>query len=141
MGEALGLLPHGPEFRFVDEVVEMEPGRSGVGRYLVRGDEAFLAGHFPGDPMMPGVILIEAIAQLAGVVAQSDEEREPLADLRLSAVRAAKILGAARPGQVLELRAELEGRMGGLIQVSGEVRVGGALLASAKVVLSGEGWG
>lgn len=137
-GGALESLPHGPEFRFVDEVVELDPGRSGVGSYLVRGDEAFLAGHFPGDPLMPGVILIEAIAQLAGVVAQCDPGREPLADLRLSAVRAAKILGAARPGELLELRAEVEGRMGGLIQVSGEVRVGGERLASAKVVLSGE---
>ena len=135
---ALESLPHGPEFRFVDEVVEMDAGRSGAGVYRVRGDEVFLAGHFPGDPLMPGVILVEAIAQLAGVVAQCDPEREPLAKLRLSAVRAAKILGAARPGETLDLRAEVEGRMGGLIQVSGEVKSGETLLASAKVVLSGE---
>ena len=78
---ALESLPHGPEFRFVDEVVELDAGRSGVGIYRVRGDEAFLAGHFPGDPLMPGVILVEAIAQLAGVVAQCDPERRPLANL------------------------------------------------------------
>jgi 3-hydroxyacyl-[acyl-carrier-protein] dehydratase len=138
MEASLASLPHGPEFRFVDEVVELEAGRSGAGIYLVRGDESFLAGHFPGDPLMPGVILVEAIAQLAGVVAQCDPEREPLANLRLSAVRAAKILGAARPGETLDLRAEVEGRMGGLIQVSGEVKSGDTLLASAKVVLSGE---
>jgi 3-hydroxyacyl-[acyl-carrier-protein] dehydratase len=138
MRAALGSLPHGPEFRFVDELVELEPGCRGTGRYRVRGDEAFLAGHFPGDPLMPGVILIEAVAQLGGVVAQCDPGIEPLANLRLSAVRAAKILGAARPGATLELSARVEGRMGGLIQVGGEVIHGGATLASTKVVLSGE---
>jgi 3-hydroxyacyl-[acyl-carrier-protein] dehydratase len=135
---ALAALPHGPEFRFVDELVTLVPGGSATGRYRVRGTEAVLAGHFPGDPLLPGVILIEAIAQLGGVVAQCDPTRRPLANLRLSAVRAAKILGAARPGSTLEIRAAVEGRMGGLIQITGEVRAETRLLASAKVVLSGE---
>lgn len=138
--DALAALPHGPEFRFVDELVALEPGRSGAGRYRVRGDEAFLAGHFPGDPLMPGVLLVEAIAQLGGVVAQGDPQRPPLANLRLAAVRAAKILGAARPGEVLEIHAAVEGRSGGLVQVRGEVSRAGTPLAAATVVLAGE-WG
>jgi 3-hydroxyacyl-[acyl-carrier-protein] dehydratase len=103
----------------------------------VRGDEAFLEGHFPGNPMMPGVILIEAIAQLGGIVAQTDPSGAALEDLRLTAVRAAKILGAAVPGNELEIRASIEGRMEGLVQLSGEVRRGDELLASARVTLSG----
>jgi 3-hydroxyacyl-[acyl-carrier-protein] dehydratase len=87
--------------------------------------------------LVPGVILIEAIAQLGGVVAQSDPQVGPLSDLLLSGVRAAKILGAAVPGDMLEIRAEVEGRLGGLIQVAGEVSVGGRTLATAKVTLSG----
>jgi len=135
---ALNSLPHGPSFRFVDELVSLDGGKSGEGIYRVKGDEAFLEGHFPGHPMMPGVILIEAIAQLGGVVAQSDPVEKPLADLRLTAVRAAKILGAAVPGEVLEIRVAVEGRLGGLIQVDGEIHTGGNLLAKAKITLSGE---
>ncbi|MFA6547132.1 MAG: beta-hydroxyacyl-ACP dehydratase, partial [Limisphaerales bacterium] len=72
LAQALAFLPHGPEFRFVDRLTVLEPGVRGEGEYTVRGDEPFLRGHFPGDPMMPGVLLVEAAAQLAGIVAQSD---------------------------------------------------------------------
>ncbi|WAC18129.1 beta-hydroxyacyl-ACP dehydratase [Luteolibacter sp. SL250] len=135
---ALDALPHGPSFRFVDELVSLDGGKRGEGIYRVKGDEAFLEGHFPGNPMMPGVILIEAIAQLGGVVAQSDPVEKPLSDMRLTAVRAAKILGAAVPGEILEIRVAVEGRMGGLVQVDGEIHTGGNLLAKAKITLSGE---
>ena len=134
---ALENLPHGPSFRFVDELRALVPGREGFGIYRISGTEEFLAGHFPGHPMMPGVILIEAIAQLGGVVAQSDPEHAPLADLRLTAVRSAKILGAAVPGDMLEIDVRVEGRMGGLVQVAGTVSVGGRELAKATVSLSG----
>ena len=134
---ALRALPHGPSFRFVDEVTSLVPGREATAVYRVRGDEAFLEGHFPGHPMMPGVILIEAIAQLGGVVLQTDPDHPAMADLRLSGVRAAKILGAAVPGNILEIRVKIEGRLGDLVQIEGEVRSGGAVLASAKVTLSG----
>src|SRR5687767_9077224 len=96
---ALSFLPHGPEFRFLDRVVRLEPGRSGEGEYRVRGDEPFLKGHFPGQPLFPGVLLVEAAAQLAGVVAQSDPKIPPLPGLKLTAMRNVKILGTARPGE------------------------------------------
>ena len=138
MTDPLAALPHGPEFRFVDALDSLDPGKSASARYLVRGDEAFLAGHFPGNPLMPGVILIEAIAQLGGVVVQTDPEHPPMNDLRLTGVRAAKILGAAVPGDVLEIHAKVEGRLGGLVQVDGKVLVGELILATAKITLSGE---
>ena len=121
--QALGRLPHGKSFRFVDRLTSLDPGREATAIYLIRSDEAFLEGHFPGNPMMPGVVLIEAIAQLGGVVAQTDPEIPEMADLRLTGVRAAKILGAAVPGETLEIRAKVEGRMGGLVQIDGEVAV------------------
>lgn len=134
---ALESLPHGPEFRFIDEIVELEGGRRAVGRYLIRGDEGFLAGHFPGNPLMPGVILVEAIAQLGGVAAQSDPEIPEVAGMLLTGIRGAKILGAAVPGEELEITATVEGRLGPMIQVSGEVKVGDRVLATAKVQLAG----
>jgi 3-hydroxyacyl-[acyl-carrier-protein] dehydratase len=134
---ALASLPHGPSFRFLDSLISLDPGIEAVAVYQVRGDEAFLEGHFPGNPMMPGVILIEAIAQLGGVLVQSDPQHPAMADLRLTGVRAAKILGAAVPGDLLEIRAKLEGRLGGLVQVEGDVRIGEAMLATAKITLSG----
>lgn len=137
LSTALEKLPHGPSFRFVDELTSLDPGREGSGIYQIRGGEDFLTGHFPGRPMMPGVLLIEAIAQLGGVVAQSDPAIPPLGDLRLTAVRAAKILGAAVPGETLEIHANVEGRMAGLVQIDGAVIVAGKLLASARITLSG----
>ena len=81
--EALKSLPHGPEFRFVDRLLSLDPGKEGVGEYLVRGDESWLRGHLPGEPLLPGVLLIEAAAQLAGVVAQNDPLIPPLPGLKL----------------------------------------------------------
>jgi 3-hydroxyacyl-[acyl-carrier-protein] dehydratase len=134
---ALRALPHGPAFRFLDELKSLVRGSEATASYLVRGDEAFLEGHFPGYPMMPGVILIEAIAQLGGVVAQTDPTIPAMSDLRLTAVRAAKILGAAIPGDILEILAKVEGRLGGLVQIEGQVKGPRGLLAAAKVTLSG----
>src|SRR5215467_11713084 len=93
--KALASLPHGPEFRFLDRLTRLEPGVKGAGEYTVRGDEPFLRGHFPGQPLFPGVLLVEAAAQLAGTVAQSDPQIPPLAGLKLTALRGIKILGTA----------------------------------------------
>lgn len=86
---------------------------------------------------MPGVILIEAVAQLAGVVAQSDPAAPRLADLRLAAVRAAKITSTATPGETLELTAEITGRLGPLVQATGHVTANGRSLLSTQIVLGG----
>jgi 3-hydroxyacyl-[acyl-carrier-protein] dehydratase len=137
-GNSLGFLPHGPEFRFLDRVLSLTPGREGAGEYLVRGDEPFLRGHFPGDPILPGVLLIEAAAQLAGVVAQSDPGLAPLAGLKLTALRGVKILGAARPGDVVRLEASILGRLGNLVQARARGRVGDRLVLTAELTLSGE---
>lgn len=137
MNDALGQLPHGPEFRFLDRLVSLEPGVSGVGEFMLRGDEAFLHGHFPGDPMMPGVLLLESAAQLAGVVAQSDPSQSPLPGLKLTAVRGAKILGTARPGDLIVLHARITGRMGHLIQAQATATLRGTLLLQCEVTLAG----
>jgi 3-hydroxyacyl-[acyl-carrier-protein] dehydratase len=135
--QELESLPHGAAFRFISEIIELEPGISGKASYPITGKEAFIEGHFPGNPIWPGVIMIEAIAQLAGVVAQSDPAHPRLADLRLTSVKNAKILGTAAPGATLTITASVEGRMGNLVQAQGTVSEGDTILARAVVTLSG----
>jgi 3-hydroxyacyl-[acyl-carrier-protein] dehydratase len=134
---SLHQLPHGPEFRFVDRLTELVPGRSGTGEYCVRGDEPFLRGHFPGDPMFPGVLLLEAAAQLAGVIAQADPALSPVPNLKLTAIRMVKILGTASPGQVIRLRAEVTRRLGHLIQAQIQGWVSETLILQGEITLSG----
>ena len=135
--EALQRLPHGPEFRFVDRLITLTPGQEGTGEYRVRGDEPFLRGHFPGKPLFPGVLLVEAGAQLAGVVAQCAPDIAPLAGLKLTAMRGVKILGTARPGETIQLWALITGRMGRLIQASVSAHVSGVAVLTAELTLSG----
>lgn len=138
LSASLKLLPHGPEFRFIDRLVSLDPGNSGSAEYTVKGTESFLRGHFPGAPLMPGVLLIEAAAQLAGVVAQSHPELPPLPGLKLTAVRAAKILGTARPGETLLLQARIDGRINNLIQASVSADISGRKVLESIITLSGE---
>jgi 3-hydroxyacyl-[acyl-carrier-protein] dehydratase len=138
LAEALNHLPHGPEFRFIDRLTALDPGKSGVGEYTVRGDEPFLRGHFPGEPLFPGVLLIEAAAQLAGTVAQSDPQIPPLENLRLTAIRAAKIFGTAKPGETIKVDAHITGRLPGLIQANVIASVSGRFVLQSELTLSGQ---
>ena len=136
--KALAALPHGPEFRFVDRLLALDPGRSGAGEYRVRGDEPFLRGHFPGQPLFPGALLIEGVAQLAGVVVQSDPGTGPLPGLKLTAVRAIKILGTAQPGETIRFEAKILSRMDHLVQAQVTASVGGLVVMQGELTLSGE---
>ncbi len=134
---ALQSLPHGPEFRFIDRVLSLNPGQSGVGQYVVRGDEPFLRGHFPGQPLFPGVLLIEAAAQLSGIVAQSDPGLRPLDGLKLTALRSIKITGTAKPGEALQIEVRITGRLANLVQAEVKVLAGGGVVLQGELTLSG----
>jgi 3-hydroxymyristoyl/3-hydroxydecanoyl-(acyl carrier protein) dehydratase len=134
---ALKLLPHGAEFRFIDRLTKLNPGQSGEGEYKVRGDEPFLRGHFPGKPIFPGVLLVEAAAQLAGVVAQSDPIIPPLKNLKLAGLRNVKILGPAKPGEVICIEAKIAGRLDNLIQAQATAKIRGETILTAELTLSG----
>jgi 3-hydroxyacyl-[acyl-carrier-protein] dehydratase len=136
--EALALLPHGAEFRFVERLISLEPGRAGTAEYTVRGNEPFLRGHFPGQPLFPGVLLAEAAAQLAGIVAQSDPAIGALPGLKLTALRSVKILGSAVPGDVLRLEAQVTGRLGNLVQADVKASVNRQIVMTGQLILSGE---
>ncbi len=139
MKDPLASLPHGPEFRFLDRILQLEPGGQGVGEYRVKPEETFLRGHFPGNPILPGVLMLEAAAQLAGTVAQSDPQIPPLPGLKLTAVRNLKILGTVKPGEVLRVEARIVGRMENLVQAEVDGTVNGKVVLKGALTLSGEG--
>lgn len=131
-------LPHGPEFRFLDRLLSLEPGKRAEAEYQVRGTEPFLRGHFPGQPLFPGVLLVEAAAQLAGVVAQSDPQIPPLSGLKLTGLRSIKLTGSAKPGEVIRLEANVTGRLGNLVQASATAWVEDQVVLRGEVTLSGD---
>lgn len=137
--QALSSLPHGPEFRFIDELTELVPGVSAKAVWKLKGDEEFLRGHFPGAPLMPGVLMIEALAQLGGILVQTRPGEPPLKNLRLTAVRQIKILGSITPGHSIHLSGALQGMLDTLGQVSGEIRDdAGNVIVTGAVTLAGE---
>jgi 3-hydroxyacyl-[acyl-carrier-protein] dehydratase len=138
LASALSSLPHGREFRFVDELESLAPGVSAIGLYNLDDQAVFLNGHFPGNPIMPGVLMIEALAQVAGIAAQTDPTLPALAKLKLAAIRQVKILGTIGPGQKIRINATITGRLGNLVQASGSVtNEAGESLLDGQVTLSG----
>ncbi len=125
-------LPHREPFIFVDEVLDLENGASARGVKTFAGDEAFFAGHFPGEPIVPGVILTEALAQVAGIAGAAENGARFL----LSAVRVMKFHRAVRPGERIELAAAKTGGMGGLLSFDVRATVGEEAVAEGRIILS-----
>jgi 3-hydroxyacyl-[acyl-carrier-protein] dehydratase len=101
------ILPHRDPFLFLDEVMVLEPGARVVARKQVREDEWFLAGHFPGRPIMPGVIIVEAMAQAGAVAVLADEANRGKLAL-FAGINDVRFKRMVLPGDELELTCELE---------------------------------
>src|SRR4051794_4216243 len=105
--ELVALLPHRPPFRFVDGVDALDPGGTVVARYRVTGEEAFLAGHFPGNPVFPGVLQLEALAQAGAISLLSDERYAGSLPL-FGGVEDVRFRRMVRPGDEMLLAVEIE---------------------------------
>jgi 3-hydroxyacyl-[acyl-carrier-protein] dehydratase len=103
----VGLLPHRPPFRFVDAVDELVDGSRIVARYRVTGDEPFLAGHFPGNPVFPGVLQLEALAQAGGIALLSDARYAGKLPL-FGGVEDVRFRRIVKPGDEIVLAVEME---------------------------------
>ena len=100
--EPASIIPHRPPFLFLDELVEVEPGVSAKGRWRLTGDEEFFAGHFPGRPTLPGVLMVEAIAQLGAVAVLQDPRFAGKLPL-FGGIDSARFRRQVGPGDVLDL--------------------------------------
>jgi 3-hydroxyacyl-[acyl-carrier-protein] dehydratase len=134
--DPLSSLPHAPPFVFVRKVISCEAGRSVEARTSFDADDPMFAGHFPGNPLVPGVILTEALAQAAGIAGASGYPETARPMFLLSAIRTMKFFKAVRPEEAIDLRAEKLGEVEGMVQFKVAASVNGVVVAEGQLVLS-----
>lgn len=129
--EIMEIIPHRQPFLLIDTIEELEPGKRAVGKKCVSYNEPFFAGHFPQEPVMPGVLTIEALAQVGAVIILSVPENKGKVAY-FGAINSAKFKGKVLPGDVLMLEVEM-------IKVKGPIGVGKATaIVDGKVVAIAE---
>ena len=135
---ALAFLPHQPPMRLLDEVLELQPGKLARARRVTHDADFYFQGHFPGNPIVPAVILVEMVAQAGGLAAGAPREGEPPVTiaLRVAGLGPFKFPAAARAGDVLEASARVVGQLGDLFKIEGEVAVAGRIVAAGAVTLA-----
>ena len=131
------ILPHREPFLLIDEVVELEPGARVVARKHVRDDEWYLRGHFPGRPVMPGVLIVEAMAQTGAVAVLAEEENRGRIAL-FAGIDDTRFKRIVEPGDTLELECELEQVRGPVGRGKARARVDGELAARGTLTFAVE---
>jgi 3-hydroxyacyl-[acyl-carrier-protein] dehydratase len=133
--EIEGILPHRDPFLLLDEVTELEPGVRVVARKRVRDDEWYLAGHFPGRPIMPGVLMVEAMAQTGAVAVLADEANRGKLAL-FAGIDDVRFKRIVEPGDELELTCELERVRGPIGRGKATAAVGDELAARGTLTFA-----
>jgi len=123
-------LPHGLSFRFVDRVLERVPGTRVVALKNVSAGDPHLQDHFPGNPIMPGVLVIEAMAQTAGLLLPEGSTAV------LAQIKEARFRRPVLPGDQLRIEAERLGGLGGVHRCAVAASVDGVPVAEAEIVLA-----
>lgn len=130
------LIPHRPPFLWIDRIEELDPGIRCVAVKLIDSADPIFAGHFPARPILPGVLLIEAVAQTAGVMLgssapQTDKTADGVA--LLAAVNRFKFLKSVTPGQELRIETKKLTEAMRMALISGTVSVGSEIVASGEL--------
>src|SRR5918912_2114677 len=130
------ILPHRYPFLLVDRIVEYEPGGKIVGVKQVTINEPFFVGHFPGQPVMPGVLILEALAQTAAILALSSMTPEDRAGkiTYFMAIDGARFRKPVVPGDRLELHVSVLRNKGSVLKVKGEAKVEGQVVAEGELM-------
>ena len=128
------LLPHRYPFLLVDRVIELEPEKRIVGVKCVTMNEGFFQGHFPGHPVMPGVLILEALAQAAALMSLGGipEEKRAGKVIYFMAIDGARFRKPVVPGDRLELHCEMVRAKGAVLRVKGEAKVEGQVVAEGE---------
>lgn len=131
--QVMQYLPHRYPFLLIDKVVELELGKSITAIKNVTINEPFFPGHFPGAPVMPGVLILEALAQAAGILSFKTKNYTPeqIGIIYFAGIDNARFKKPVRPGDQLVLKAEIVREMRGIWKYSGRAEVDGALVAEA----------
>jgi 3-hydroxyacyl-[acyl-carrier-protein] dehydratase len=133
--EIEAILPHREPFLLIDEVLVLEPGQRVVARKTVRPDEWYLSGHFPGRPVMPGVLIVEAMAQTGAVAVLSQEENRGRIAL-FAGIDDVRFKRIVEPGDELELECTLEAMRGPIGRGKATAHVGGELAARGTLTFA-----
>ena len=128
------LIPHRPPFLLLDEVVELIPGERCHARRLVRPDDWWFAGHFPGNPVMPGVLIVEAMAQVAGVLVLKEIPDRANKVVLLAGVNNAKFRRPVRPGDQLRIEMKVLKKKSSVAKMQGQATVDGVVVAEVEVL-------
>lgn len=133
--QILAMLPHRYPFLFVDKVLELEPGARAVAVKNVTINEPFFQGHFPGHPIMPGVLLIEMLAQIGGIMLLAlAEHKGKLA--YLAGVDKTRFRKPVQPGDTLVAQVVMTRVRGNVGWAKGEARVDDKLVCEAELIFS-----
>lgn len=126
------LIPHRYPFLLVDKVTDLEPGVKATGIKCVSANEMHFLGHFPGNPVMPGVLIVEAMAQVGAIVSLSLPENQGKLGL-FGGIKEARFRRQVVPGDVLTMEVELVKQKGPVGVLKGKATVDGAVAATAEM--------